>query len=332
MSSGVSIIICCFNSAGRLLPTLTHIAKQKVANSIPWEVILIDNASTDTTAETANEIWNNFNSNIPFQIINEQKQGLIYARQRGFTEAKYEFISFIDDDNWIEEKWIEKVYEIFNGDEKIGACGGSSEAVFESFIPDWFSKYEKNFAVGRQAEESGYIENKVGFLWGAGLSFRKSLWFRLKTKDFKNLTIGREGKKITAGEDTELCYAIRLLDYQLYYKEDLFLKHFISTDRLSFSYLEKMVVGFGKSNVRLNCYRVLLNPESFRIKSWGYEFFAAVKSIMKQSIQLPFIFDKMKRREIRVNRAYWKGYAIQTWKDKSEIQKNISTLSAFFLS
>lgn len=51
--AGVSIVICCYNSASRLPETLQHIAEQEVAANISWEVIVVDNASTDNTQEIA---------------------------------------------------------------------------------------------------------------------------------------------------------------------------------------------------------------------------------------------------------------------------------------
>jgi len=50
---GVSVIICCYNSVKRLPVTLAHLKSQVVFGQIPWEVIVIDNASTDRTAEVA---------------------------------------------------------------------------------------------------------------------------------------------------------------------------------------------------------------------------------------------------------------------------------------
>ena len=90
--------------------------------------------------------------------------------------------------------------EVFKSDEMIGACGGSSIAVFEKVKPDWFPLFENGFAVGKQANESGYVHDTKGFLWGAGLSFRRSLWIEPKNRGFKNLTLGRQGKNITAGK------------------------------------------------------------------------------------------------------------------------------------
>ena len=53
MAEGVSVVICCYNSAERLPRTLTHLAAQRVSEKLPWEVIVIDNASQDKTGEVA---------------------------------------------------------------------------------------------------------------------------------------------------------------------------------------------------------------------------------------------------------------------------------------
>ena len=55
---GISIIICCYNSAKRLHETLKHLALQQVSDTIHWEVILVNNNSTDATTQIALEIWN----------------------------------------------------------------------------------------------------------------------------------------------------------------------------------------------------------------------------------------------------------------------------------
>ena len=48
---GISVIVCCYNSAERLTETIKHLAGQNVPHYIPWELIVVDNASTDNTAE-----------------------------------------------------------------------------------------------------------------------------------------------------------------------------------------------------------------------------------------------------------------------------------------
>lgn len=327
--NSVTIIICCFNSAKRIKPVLKHLQRQKVHGGQKWEVIIVDNASIDNTSIIAEQIWSE-DPVAELKIVYEEKPGLMNARQRGLAEAKYDIVSFIDDDNWVEDSWIWKVSDVFESDKTIAACGGISVAVFEKEKPEWFLYFENSFAVGKQANESGYVEDTKGFLWGAGLSFRRSLWMELTQRGFKNLTVGRQGKNITAGEDTELCYAFRLLGYRLYYKSDLQLFHFMSEGRMSFSYLEKMCAGFGKSFAMLNCYRVLLYPQTFKLFSWSYEWLAAIKKINMLRIQQLFTRDKLKQWRLKTDVSYWKGYAKQLWQTKGDIQKNISMLKSVF--
>jgi cellulose synthase/poly-beta-1,6-N-acetylglucosamine synthase-like glycosyltransferase len=54
---GVSVVICCYNSSQRLPQTLGHLLAQECEVDLPWEVIVVDNASTDGTAEVARSVW-----------------------------------------------------------------------------------------------------------------------------------------------------------------------------------------------------------------------------------------------------------------------------------
>ena len=327
--NGISLVICCYNAAGRISQTLAHLQNQQLKTAIPWEVILVDNASTDNTAQLAADIWSR-NPVTDLRVLREERPGLMEARKKGFSGAAYEIVSFIDDDNWVETGWVQKVSEVFAMNEKIGACGGRIEAVFEKTKPEWFEKYQNSFAVGSQAEQSGIVDDKRGFLWGAGLSMRKSLWNDLQNRGFKNITLGREGKKITAGEDSELCYAIRLLGYHLYYHDNLVLKHFMPQNRMTINYLVKMSEGFGKAYARLNCYKVLLYTQSFKLHRWWYEWMVAVKNYFVATSKLIWVKHQPARNDLRIKAAYNKGYATQVWIDKSSSQKMIAQLKAVF--
>ena len=109
----LSVIICCYNSENRLPETLKHIAKQNIKEGIKWEVVIIDNNSSDNTSNTAKSEWDKHKTNIPLRIITEPKQGLIFAREKGVNEATYDILIFSDDDNWLdlvpllrEQAWI----------------------------------------------------------------------------------------------------------------------------------------------------------------------------------------------------------------------------------
>lgn len=326
---GVSVIICCYNAASRIDKTLEHLQKQRVGDEISWEVIVVDNASTDNTSSIAQRKWNEHPVTV-LKMVAESKPGLMHARKQGLSQARYNIVSFIDDDNWVEPFWVQKVFEVFSMNEKIGACGGRSEAIFEEQKPEWFDDYQNSFAVGEQGDQSGIIDDKRGFLWGAGLSVRKSLWHELENRGFKNLTLGREGKNITAGEDTELCYAIRLLGYHLYYNKDLGLKHFMPANRMNIKYLGKMYEGFGKAYARLNSYKVLLDKNRFELYPWWREWVASKRKSIFFSISQIFVLNGKKKIKIMTDNAYLKGYAEVVWIDKNRIQENIQTLKNIF--
>lgn len=326
-SPGVSIIICCYNARERIIPTLQAL-QQQVSPSFPWEVVVVDNASTDGTGEQAQKTWDQ-NPVAPIKVVREEKPGLIHARHKGLETAKYDLVSFIDDDNWVEPSWVVKVGEVFARDPQIGACGGRSIAAFEKHEPEWFPRYQHQFAVGKQAEASGYVETTKGFLWGAGLSFRRELWTRLRQAGYENLTVGRQGKNMMAGEDSELCYAFRLMGYRLYYRDDLVLHHYMPEGRMHFPYVLKMNVGFGLSHARLNCYRVLLDP-GFQMRPWWIEWLATWKN--NSRLKLKLLFSSKQKEEDAVTLAYYTGYARQLWKDKGRLETYTHQLRKIFAS
>lgn len=255
--SGVSIVVCCHNSAERLPPTLMHLARQQVLSQIPWEVIIIDNASTDDTANVGYQYWPG-NIPAPLKVFQEPTVGLSFARQRGFLEAQYEFISFVDDDNWVAPNWVETVYNILMQHPEAGACGGQTEAVCEVEPPDWFERHKSKYAIGKQAEKSDDVTWSRGYLWGAGLTIRKTAWESMVSQGFQPMLTGRLGNRLSAGDDSEICLALRLAGWKLWYDEQLFLKHYLPANRLRWDYLKRLVHGFGASSVFISLYHLAL--------------------------------------------------------------------------
>ena len=92
-----SVIVCCYNSAPRLRETLLHLAQQEVTEGFNWEVVLVDNNSTDGTAEVAQSLWAKYGNPVPLRIVKEHTPGLSYARKKGVEESKGELLVFCDD-------------------------------------------------------------------------------------------------------------------------------------------------------------------------------------------------------------------------------------------
>ena len=287
----VSIIICCYNSSERISNTIKYLCNQKVLDSLNVELLFINNNSNDNTVLTIKKVLYEHNCRFDSRIINEPKQGLVFAKERGFIEAKYEILIFCDDDNWLEENYVQSAYTIMNSNSLIGALGGDGIAVSDVKFPNWFDSVKYQYAVGMQGDKEGDITKSRGFVWGAGMVVRKSVLSSIYNADFRSQLVGRSGKNLNAGEDTELCYAIILAGYKIWYSPKLIFNHFIEKHRLSEEYFYRMDRGIEDCQKVLSRYREVIHLVSSEIKSKHLKFAKSILALTKNSI-----FNKLTRR------------------------------------
>jgi glycosyltransferase involved in cell wall biosynthesis len=284
MTTGVSIVICCHNSAKRLPETLAHLAAQDVPVGMPWEVIVVDNCSTDGTSEVASRTRES-RTGVPLRVVKEGRTGLSHARRRGFDEARYGIVSFVDDDNWLDKNWVRVAAELMEKHSNVGACGGQGEAVCEVAAPAWFNGLEGGYAVGQQADKAGDVAWTRGFLWGAGLTVRREALGQLFNGGFCSALEDRNGQTLNSGGDSELCLAMRLAGWRLYYEPELRFKHFIPEGRLKWSYLRRLHRGFGRSKPVLGIYQKAhsAQPREKRFRNhWTWQAVRILRSILSE--------------------------------------------------
>jgi len=278
---GVSVIICCYNSAARLPETLAHLRRQEAPEGVPWEVIIVDNNSTDDTARVATECWP-AGAASPLRIVKEAKAGVGYARQRGIRESRYEILVFADDDNWLCAGWLQAAVEIMAGDPQVAACGGPSAAVTTVPLPDWFPRHQLCYAVGNQQERA-----EAGELWTAGMVLRKSAWEQVIGLGFHNFAASRTGSELLSGEDVEMCRALRLAGWQIAYDSRLRIEHFIHASKLDWGYLRRLCHGFGASGAQIDAYSYALAGAPASVKSrirrtWLWNVYASGLELLRQ--------------------------------------------------
>ena len=241
---------------------------QHVPPGVPWEVLVVDNASHDETAAQARALWQ-ATAAAPLRVVSEPRIGLSFARERGGREARYGIICFVDDDNWLEPDYLARAWQIIATNPSVGACGGSVSPVFEAHEPAWFRGLSRNFAVGQQANTTGDVTNRPGHLWGAGLCVRKAAWERLEAAGFQSILSDRRGRELTSGGDYELCYALRLDGWNLYYDSDLRLRHFMPAVRMRWDYLLRLSRGHGVTRMGFDPYYFALRGWSPMLLRWG---------------------------------------------------------------
>lgn len=259
--NGISVIVCCYNSALRLPMALEYLSKQKTSDSLQWEIIIVDNNSDDNTAEVANNIWHSFGRKTGFKIINENKPGLNHARATGVSAAQYDIIIFCDDDNLLAENYVQYTFDLVHKTKGAGFAtwGGKPDAYFDNntTVPGWFEKEKANYVVGEQSPAAGDISAR-GYVWGAGMVILKKVFMQVINEDFPLLLTDRTGASLSSGGDSEICMRILIAGYKLYYDPQLSLKHYIPANKLTLAYNNALVQGFKLSDEILNKYKTFI--------------------------------------------------------------------------
>ena len=233
---GVSIIICTYNGARRIKWVLDHICKLKT--DCLWELIIVNNASTDNTEEVCRHMLSG--SQIDFSILLEMQQGLSFARICGMKVAKYDFILYCDDDNALSASYLEIGFSILQRNPKIGALGGCGIPLFESDKPEWFDQYSHSYALGPQSSKDGKCSEFPAELYGACTFLKREPLLNLFKNGFKTALTGRKGAKLVSGDDVEWCYLLQLLGYEIWYDSRLEFTHIMPASRLKWEYYLKL--------------------------------------------------------------------------------------------
>jgi glycosyltransferase involved in cell wall biosynthesis len=167
MNCGISIslVICTRNRAQQLNTCLAYIAA--LNTSTPWELIVVDNGSSDGTSHVLREFARS--ASFPVIILSEPVPGLGRARNRGWRAARGEIIAFTDDDCYVLPDFPDRVFEPF-GDPKLGYCGGRIKlydisdcqiTINDSTVPEFFPPNK-------------YFHFATGAIQGANMSFRRA--------------------------------------------------------------------------------------------------------------------------------------------------------------
>jgi len=253
----ISFIVFTYNSSDIIHRNLMHIQKALGFFKTDYELILVDNNSSDNTLEIVKEFT--LETNFYIKIIQNKIQGLSFSRREGVKFASKEFVCFIDDDNFISENWIETLCEIIikqNPD----VIGCRTIGISDLSFPSWWEKYKGIYACGARFKETGFITNPLHKFWGAGLTVRTK-FVKMALLKMDLICTGRIGNVQMSGEDTEINYRLRLLGATFYNSNELYLQHYMRQGRLTKKHLRKTRIGNANGAINLDAYRFLLTNE-----------------------------------------------------------------------
>lgn len=160
----LSIVIPVFNEQDHLKSCLSAIASQTV---LPDEVLVVDNNSTDGSAAIAKQF--------PFvKLLCEKKQGVLFAKNKGFSAAKGDIIGRIDADSLLPPRWVESVKK-FMANGQFSAITGPVN-YYDMPFP------ETNHHPDHWMRASIYNWSpKSPFLFGSNMAIRAAVWRKEKS-------------------------------------------------------------------------------------------------------------------------------------------------------
>lgn len=222
----VSVLLCYKNPGNRLIPTLEHLKNQQTEYS--WELIAIDNGSTDQSAAiTSNALKN---SAFPFQLLEEKYPGKQAALLTGIAAARGDLLIICDDDNLLDPNYIQKAVDCASHHPEIGVFGGYGRAP-QADLPAWLEPVKLKYALGPQSNQNGTLP-ALKTLWGAGMVIRRRLMVPLIEEKFPFISLEYPVNSLGNGEDFELSLLFHLLGTPMFYCDELQFVHNIDPDRL----------------------------------------------------------------------------------------------------
>lgn len=241
----LTLLIPTYNRSEELLRALRSVAEQRLDPAL-WECVVVDNASTDNTAEVVEQFAREHPA-LHIRRVYEPRPGVSHARNRGLQEATTELIASIDDDERINPDFLGSYLDLFENHPEINVAGGKIIAEYPSGRPSWMSRWtERPIANPMDFGEELRPFPKGALPGGGNMAFRRSvaLEYGFDTE------LGRVGGKLIGGEENDFFLRLREAGEVLWYLPDAVMWHIIPPEKLTEAYFKRLSYHIGISQRR----------------------------------------------------------------------------------
>lgn len=267
----ISVVVCTYNRSKSLKRFLDSAAAMEVPASLSWQLIVVNNNSTDDTKNVIEEFAKNSGLNVV--PLFEATPGVTPSRNLAIRSSKGEILAFTDDDALASRDWLAQIKRGF--DEYQPAClGGRILCDPELPLPQWWDKGWNrmlgHFDRGDQPIVAGSGDREE-YAWGGNFSFHRDVFE--KYGPFRS-TLGRTPKKLGLGADSEIVLRLRLNGEKVVYYPGAEVIHSPDVRRLSKQYLRRLNYRLGVSTCTLDKEYPKHWPRILRIPRWRYKWAA----------------------------------------------------------
>jgi glycosyltransferase involved in cell wall biosynthesis len=277
----VSIIIPTYNRSQSLERALRSIAGLDFPRE-QFEVVVVDNNSSDATPEVADKFRN---AGISLKYVKETRLSFTVARHAGAEAATGKILSYIDDDVIVSNRWLKAVIEVFEGDDTVGIVGGPIYPMFEVEPPAWIQKYHP-MSGWLSLMDRGPNLHETNNAYGPNLSIRKDVLNLVGGFPADTIGVEAEGRpgvveKIYVGSgDVGLCAKLRKEGYKVMYVPAALVYHVIPPVRLTKKWWRSRLAGEGCYHALTQQYEKEEGPTKLFVRGL-FSIFMATKSAMR---------------------------------------------------
>jgi glycosyltransferase involved in cell wall biosynthesis len=241
----ISVGLCTYNRLKMLRNTLDSLLRQQTDGTLTYEIVIVDDGSTDETPIFVRELANC--SSIPIRYFREERVGVASARNRVVRESCGEWIAFIDDDETAEPDWLQQL--IFAAQASNADCvGGSLKLALSEDAGSFASTTRKNLG---ETSRQGWFQKRFNYPGpGTGNALvRRELFEKVGLFD-PSLNV--------VGEDQDFFRRARQAGFKTVFNSEALVHHFMPAHRLQPPYLLATASQYGKSLAFFDC------------REWGY--------------------------------------------------------------
>lgn len=242
----ITVIVCTYQRCRSLAKALRSVAGSALPSTVDWEVLVVDNNSSDQTRQVIEEISLEYPGR--FRCCFEPNQGKSHALNTGIRESCGEILAFLDDDVTVPPTWLRNLTEVLEGDEWVGS-GGRILPDRDFTPPPWLSLDGPHQGAPLALFERGVVAGPLHESpFGTDMAFQRKVFG--KYGGFRTDLGPQPGSEIRS-EDSEFSH--RLLDAgeKLYYQPSAVVYHPVLQDRVKKQYFLKWWFDKARADIRV---------------------------------------------------------------------------------
>jgi len=242
----ITVLICTRNRAAQLREALESAARMDAPEGLRWELLLIDNGSSDDTAAVAMS----FHPRLPIRVVREDAAGLSHARNRGVAEALGAYICWTDDDVLIDRGWLAAYAAAFARHPDAAVFGGEIIPVLEAPTPRWFGRFADQWPLTTLLAQRNHGDQAIPLSfenaivpWGANFAVRAA---EQRTVGYEP-GLGVSPLQRRVGEEAEAVFQIMKRGATGWWVPEARVRHIIPVKRQTWRYVYEYFQAYGET-------------------------------------------------------------------------------------